>query len=75
MSQREDMETEVGTGMDDRKEKFNRNRPGRKWRGPIDKKKDRYMDKQKQNSGDESTDQLEQTCSAFWRLELASETQ
>jgi hypothetical protein len=43
--------------------------------GPIDKKKDRYMDKQKQNSGDESTDQLEQTCSAFWRLELASETQ
>lgn len=39
MSQREDMETEVGTGMDDRKEKFNRNRPGRKWRGPIDKKK------------------------------------
>lgn len=33
------------------------------------------MDKQKQNSGDESTDQLEQTCSAFWRLELASETQ
>jgi len=33
------METEVGTGMDDRKEKFNRNRPGRKWRGPIDKKK------------------------------------
>lgn len=43
--------------------------------GAHRQKKNRYMDKQKQNSGDESTDQLEQTCSAFWRLELASETQ